>query len=301
MGCTALADTLRGWGASNLTILDLDDNRIDDQGLQALAAAITNTKLEELYLSGNLITAVGLRSLSTYFQSESCCLNALYLYRVNFGDEGAVAFAEGLMGNKSLTSLVFNSVESGITDVGWAAFSKLVCDTSDVNSTYLSNHNIKTIGEHMMFGTPLNIRRYLDLNEHPHPAIHKIIRSHSDLNMEPFFQLKLKLLPVVTSWFRSARSCMSPNIGLRELTQRHILQNRELSALYKFVLGMPSLVVTSYWQQLLANVQTKRMWLDEERRKLDFDEEAARERLGCRPGREGSTHLVSCSKRRRQV
>jgi|SaaInl74LU_5_DNA_1037368.scaffolds.fasta_scaffold09059_2 hypothetical protein len=94
---------------------------------------------------------------------------------------------------------------------------------------------------------------------------------------------------------------MSPSTGLRESTQERILQNRELSALYKFVRGMPALTVVAYWQQLLANVQTKRLWLDEERRKLDFDEEAARERLGCRPRSEGSSDLVSGAKRRRQV
>ena len=115
MGCTALADTLRGWGASNLKHLDLDGNGIDDQGLQTLAAGITNTKLEELYLSDNLITAVGLRSMSDYFQSESCCLKTLSLYFVNFGDEGAVALADGLIGNKSLTSLCFHPHQSGIT------------------------------------------------------------------------------------------------------------------------------------------------------------------------------------------
>eukprot|EP00985_Skeletonema_marinoi_P010702 scaffold5026_cov215-Skeletonema_marinoi.AAC.1 len=229
MGCTALADTLRGWGASNLKTLDLDDNRIDDQGLQALAAAITNTKLEELYLSGNLITAVGLRSLSTYFQSERCCLETLYLYRVNFGDEGAVALADGLMGNKSLKCLDFHPDQAGITDVGWAAFSKLLCDPSDVNSTYLSNHNIRTIGD---YSAPLDIRRYLDLNGHPHPAMNKILKSHPDLEMEPFFQWKLKFLPVMVAWFERAQGNES----------EQSIESRKLSSMYDFVRGMPMLV-----------------------------------------------------------
>eukprot|EP00984_Skeletonema_dohrnii_P011987 scaffold4822_cov93-Skeletonema_dohrnii-CCMP3373.AAC.5 len=303
MGCTALGETLRGWETSNLMTLDLDNNGIDDQGLQALAAGMADSALTSLRLSGNLITGVGLRSLSTYFQSESCCLKTLNVYRITFGDEGAVALADALMGNKSLTSLYFNSVDSGITDVGWAAFSRLLCDTSNANNIYLSNHSILKIGEYQMVNTPLDIREYLELNGRPHPAIHKILKSHPDLDMEPFFfQWKLKLLPVVINWFRSARSCMSPSTGLRrKSTQRHILQNRELSALYKFVRGMPALTVVAYWQQLLANVQTRRLWLDEERRKLDFDEEAARERLGCRPRSEGSSDLGSGAKRRRQV
>eukprot|EP00984_Skeletonema_dohrnii_P031463 scaffold23977_cov123-Skeletonema_dohrnii-CCMP3373.AAC.3 len=306
-GCTALADTLRGWGASNLKHLDLDGNSIDDQGLQVLAAGVTNTKLEELYLSDNLITGAGLRSMSDYFQSESCCLKTLNVLRNDFGDEGAVALADGLMGNKSLTSLHFIPHQSGITNAGWAAFSKLLCDPSSINSTYLSNHNIGTIGEHIMkHNTPFNIRRYLDLNENPHPAMNKILKSHPDLDMEPFFQSKLKLLPVVVNWFQSARSRMLAN-NLEETVQRDSLKSKELSALYKFVRGMPSLTVISYWQQFVMNAQAKRRRIDDERRRLEderrrlyYDEEAAWLRLGGRPRSEGNSTVVSGSKRRRQ-
>eukprot|EP00984_Skeletonema_dohrnii_P010898 scaffold4287_cov110-Skeletonema_dohrnii-CCMP3373.AAC.1 len=298
-GCTALADTLRGWGASNLKTLDLDDNGIDDQGLQTLAAGIANTKLEELYLSDNLITAVGLRSMSDYIQSDSCCLKNLHLHRVNFGDEGAVALADALMGNKSLTSLHLIPDESGITDAGWAAFSKLVCDPSSINNTFLSNHNIKRIGDKGMYGTPLDIRRYLDLNElldRRHAAIHKILESHPDLDLEPFFQWKLKLLPVVMNWFQSARSRMVANdlIGESIQRQRQSLPSRELSALYKFVRGMPALTVISYWQQQVINIQAKR-------RRLDIEEETAWVRLGGRPRDEGKVECIQIgAKRMRQ-
>jgi len=307
MGCIALGDTLRGWGESNLKYLDLDGNAIGDQGLQALLTAMTNSTLEQLYLSNNLITAVGLRSLSDYFQSESCCLKSLYLSRINFGDEGAVALAEGLNGNKSLTSLYFDPHQSGITHDGWAAFSKLVCDTSNVNNIYLSNHIIRTIGDHEMFSTPLEIRQYLELNGYLHPAIHKIFKSHPDLDMNPFFQWKLKLLPVVVDWFENCRSCMMYVNDPQEMMQRQSLPSRELSALYKFVRGMPSLVVTSYWQQFVVNAQAKRRRIDDERRRLederrmlDYDEEAAWLRLGGRPRIEGNSNLVSGSKRMRQ-
>jgi len=294
MGCIALADMLRGWGTSNLKTLDLDGNGIDDQGLQALAAGMTNTKLEALYLSDNLITGVGLRSFSTYFQSESCCLNTLFLYRVNFGDEGAVALAEGLMGNKSLKCLDFDPDESGITGVGWAAFSKVLCDPTSINNTYHSNHSIVMIGDNLD-STPLDIREYLDLNECPHPAIYKMLESHSDLDMNPFFQWKLKLLPVVINWFRSASSgMMHVNYPQEESTQRQNLQSRELSALYKFVRGMPALTVVAYWQQQVINIQARR-------RRLDVEEETAWVRLGGRPRDEGNVEFIQIgTKRMRQ-
>eukprot|EP00984_Skeletonema_dohrnii_P025543 scaffold14722_cov73-Skeletonema_dohrnii-CCMP3373.AAC.2 len=305
-GCTALRETLQGWGTSNLTILDLDKNPIDDQGLQELVAGITNAKLEELWLSNTLITGAGLRSLSTYFQSESCCLRTLDLTRIDFGDEGAMVLADGLRGNKSLTNLYFIPDESGITDVGWAAFSKLLCDPSSINSTYHSNHSIKRIGEN----TPLDIRQYLELNRNPHPAMNKILKSHPDLDMEPFFQWKLKLLPVAINWFRRRARSRLANFSVRV-----ILPSRELSALYKFVRGMPSFAVTSYCQQLVMNAQAKRRRiddelrrlederrrLDDERCKLDYDEEAAWVILGGRPtSSEGNSTVDSGSKRRRQ-
>eukprot|EP00957_Ditylum_brightwellii_P201152 15324283-Ditylum_brightwellii.AAC.2 len=64
----------------------------------------------------------------------------------------------------------------------------------------------------------------------------------------------------------------------------------------------------SYWQQFVMNAQAKRRRIDDERRRLEderrrlyYDEEAAWERLGGRPRIEGSSNLVSGSKRRRQV
>eukprot|EP00984_Skeletonema_dohrnii_P034230 scaffold33508_cov96-Skeletonema_dohrnii-CCMP3373.AAC.6 len=309
-GCTALGETLQGWGTSNLTILDLDKNPIDDQGLQELVAGITNAKLEELWLSDTLITGAGLRYLSTYFQSESFCLRTLDLTHIDFGDEGAMVLADGLRGNQSLKNLYFIPDESGITDVGWAAFSKLLCDPSSINSTYHSNHNIERIGEN----TPLNISQYLELNRNPHPAMNKILKSHPDLDMEPLFQWKLKLLPVVVDWFESARSRVLAN-DLGESIQRDSLPSRELSALYKFVRGMPAFAVTSYCQQLVMSAQAKRRRIDDELRrlederrrldgercKLDYDEEAAWVILGGRPtSSEGSSTVDSGSKRRRQ-
>eukprot|EP00985_Skeletonema_marinoi_P008567 scaffold3912_cov191-Skeletonema_marinoi.AAC.3 len=296
MGCIALGDSMQGWGASNLAFLDLDNNAIDDQGLEALAAGMTNTTLTTLHLSGNLVSGAGLRSLSTYFQSERCCLETLSLYGVNFGDEGVVALADGLMGNKSLTSLRFKPYESGITDVGWAAFSRLLCDTSYVNSTYHSNHNIKRIGEPMMHTTPHDIKQYLVLNVRPHAAIHKILKSHPDLDMEPFFQWKLKLLPVVINWFRSVSSGMMHVYYPQEFSNslRQNLQSRELSALYKFVRGMPALTVISYWQQQVINIQARR-------RRLDVEEETAWVRLGGRPRDEGNVEFIQIgAKRMRQ-
>eukprot|EP00986_Skeletonema_menzelii_P013086 scaffold7435_cov74-Skeletonema_menzelii.AAC.2 len=315
IGCIALGDTMRGWGASsNLKSLNLYDNAIDDRGLQALVAGMTNSPLEELNLDSNLITGVGLRSMNPYFQSGNCRLRNLRLYFINFGDEGALALADGLKGNKSLRRLQFHPCESGITDVGWAAFSKLLCDPSSINNTYHSNHNIDQIGYCFANeGTPPDMLHYISVNHlsrHPHEAaIRKILISHPDLDMEPFFQSQwnLKLLPVVIDWFKCARSGVLPiDLRVTKQRQRVSLRSIELSALYKFVRSMPALTVISYWQQVVANTQVKRRRIDDEMRRLDserlrsyHDEEAAWVRLGRPISEESSSSLVRGLKRMR--
>ena len=61
-----------------------------------------------------------------------------------------------------------------------------------------------------------------------------VMSCHSDIPVEVFFQYKLKLLPFLVNWFVGfgAPKCRS-------------LQKRELSAVYKFIRGMPMLVVDS--------------------------------------------------------
>ena len=150
---------------TSLKSLNLCGNTIDDEGLQGLVEGMTNyCSLQTLYLSDNhLITAVGLRTLPAFFQSDNCCLKELWLFGINFGDDGAVALANGLIGNESLINLRFDW--SGITARGWAAFSKLLCDTSSVNNTYLSNHTLVEIGGFSNVGNPSTILEYLMLNK----------------------------------------------------------------------------------------------------------------------------------------
>jgi len=65
---------------------------------------------------------------------------------------------------------------------------------------------------------------------------------------------------------------------------------------------MPDLVMISYWQQLIVNIQAQKRRLDDEMRRLDVEEDAAWVRLGGRPNIERSRELVSGgAKRMRQV
>ncbi|KAK1734041.1 leucine-rich repeat protein [Skeletonema marinoi] len=245
--------------ATRLKSLNLRSNAINDEGLQALADGMTTrcslTKLDFAY--NHSITAVGLRSLAPFFRSDNCCLVELGLWGINFVDDGAAALADGLMGNESLTKLyftLFSSYGLAMTARGWAAFSKLLCDTASVNNTYLSNHTLVAIGECSMDGTPPDILEYLTFNKMQScdAAICKILDSHPDIDIKPLFHWNLKCLPLVVRWLEKAK----PYLGyVNESTGT--FQCRQLSALYKFVRGMPLLTVDGYRGKEMKEIESK--------------------------------------------
>ncbi|KAK1735903.1 leucine-rich repeat protein [Skeletonema marinoi] len=241
---------------------------IGDDGLNALALGLShNSHLKYLDLSGNrAITSVGLRSLKQYFQSPSCALEKLIIYSIDFGDEGAYALADDALGqNKSLKVLIFD--ERGITTKGWDAFLKLLCDSSSPNSIYLSNHTLRDLGG---FGDESEIRTsvldWLKMNEDCETsnvaAKAKIMHFFADLDMVPLFQWKLKFLPLVKSWFDTVASPNDIAANIR---------NRELSAVYQFVRGLPLLVANDFQHYLTRQVERIRAQiseLEEEERRL---------------------------------
>ena len=64
-------------------------------------------------------------------------------------------------------------------------------------------------------------------------AIRKILKTHDHFEMKPFFQWKLKFLPVMVAWFERAQGNESEKS----------LESRKLSSMYDFVRDMPMLVV----------------------------------------------------------
>eukprot|EP00574_Skeletonema_japonicum_P003091 CAMPEP_0201723462 /NCGR_PEP_ID=MMETSP0593-20130828/7519_1 /ASSEMBLY_ACC=CAM_ASM_000672 /TAXON_ID=267983 /ORGANISM="Skeletonema japonicum, Strain CCMP2506" /LENGTH=396 /DNA_ID=CAMNT_0048214579 /DNA_START=22 /DNA_END=1209 /DNA_ORIENTATION=+ len=202
IGCTTLGTLLGSGELNNLTSLDFRGNPIDDNSLEMLAAGlVNNTTLGTLSLSGNpSITGGGLRCLIPFLQSESCCsLRNFYYYGNDIDDAGAAALAHGLAKNKSLETLWFDPSEDDcrMTSAGWQSFATLLCDTSSVNNTYLSNHTLKLIGESCNEGSSVHevherVRDLLRMHENASSkdeiATRKILLSHRDLDMEPFFE-----------------------------------------------------------------------------------------------------------------
>jgi hypothetical protein len=75
--------------------------------------------------------------------------------------------------------------------------------------------------------------------------------------MEPLLQWKLKCLPVIVNWFERAIHFLDQD----EIEQS--LESRKLSSVYKFVCGMPMLVIDSYQSKKMTHSR-KRKRGDEE-------------------------------------
>eukprot|EP00984_Skeletonema_dohrnii_P001471 scaffold469_cov138-Skeletonema_dohrnii-CCMP3373.AAC.5 len=251
ISCEALGALLRD-RMTNLTRLHIRGNAIDDACLQALVPGLCNSNNLEVMSISDPITAVGLRSLSPFLQSDRCILGDLNII-LRLGYAEAAALVDALKGNKSLSTV---NLLRKATDAGWSEFSKLLCDTSSINNTYLSHHNLTHIGApgYRTDDTPLDIVDLLKMNaaaaqssmRNREIAMQsltrcKIFMSHPDLDMEPLFVYKLKCLPLVAEWFRTSIQLCSDEVGSWKESVRE-LQSRELSAVYKFVRDMPLLV-----------------------------------------------------------
>mmetsp|Transcript_6179 Transcript_6179/g.9013 ORF Transcript_6179/g.9013 Transcript_6179/m.9013 type:complete len:440 (+) Transcript_6179:93-1412(+) len=210
-GLSSLSEWLQSLPMT-LQLLNVQCCRINDEGLQAFAKGAA-FHCRELDLEGNeSITATGLSCLSNSLQSESCCIETLNLFGIPsaIGDDGMKALARGLAHNTSLKSLrlgvsQFPNNDDTVPPTQWLSFSNALCDPSSVNNTYFSNHTIHAIMDEYDTDNfrPEDIDLYLRLNEqHPtYAARCKILMMHPHLDMRPFLQWDLTLLPLVLTWF----------------------------------------------------------------------------------------------------
>eukprot|EP00984_Skeletonema_dohrnii_P001466 scaffold468_cov84-Skeletonema_dohrnii-CCMP3373.AAC.1 len=194
ISCEALGALMRE-RMTNLTRLHLRGNAIDDACLQALVPGLCNSNNLEVFSISDPITAVGLRSLSPFLQSDRCILGDLNII-LRLGYAEAAALVDALKGNKSLSTV---NLLRKATDAGWSEFSKLLCDTSSINNTNLSNHYLTHIGApgYRTDDTPLGIVDLLKMNAAAQSSMRnreiamqsltrcKIFMSHPDLDMEP--------------------------------------------------------------------------------------------------------------------
>ena len=237
--CTALATLLQNT-TKQLQTLNLQINRIKDEGIEALTHAISRSQLVELDLHANPTIAIrGWRTLSTLLEMPDSNLERLIITDNDIDDEGALVFANSLRGNCKLK--ILNLWGNDFTTEGWAHFSRILCDTSSINNTYLSNHTLEGLGEytHRVGDVPTDLVLLLNLNRNNQDkgkaAMTKILQHHSHFNMQPFFEWELKVLPLMISWLEKARTRTS-NLGEK-------IKRTKLSIAYDFVREFPMLYI----------------------------------------------------------
>ena len=252
-GCKALATLLRCF-ATELRYLDLNSNQLDDEGIDVLVPVLSKcTRLKTLYINNcPTITAKGWQHLATILEAPDSNLATLSIQHRH-------AVTAALINNSKLLNLRLNVNQ--ITEKGGCeAISTLLCDTSSVNSTYLSNHTLQSVS-----GFNNSVRPLLELNERDgkkEVAMIKVLQHHNDFVMMPLFEWEFKVLPLMINWFERASSItmpegFEPNAG-----------PRKLSAIYQFVRGMPLLYVETQLRRELEVIKLNEFSLEEEQNQM---------------------------------
>ena len=243
--CTALATLLHNT-TKHLQTPNLRGNNIDDEGVEILVHAIDDSQLQVLDLSHNpTITSRGWKTLSTLLELPNSNLKNLDLSHNDLDDEGAFIYANALRENYKLKYLDLSG--NGISREGWTPFSKLLCDTSTVNNTYLSNHTLAlltldlTYNDGLLYDICENLRLNRENEDKGRVAMNKILQDHSHFNVHPFYEWEFKVFPHIINWFAKAKACAT------EFDEQ--IKKMKLSCLYDFVNEFPMLYIEPVTRQ----------------------------------------------------
>eukprot|EP00579_Thalassiosira_antarctica_P013627 CAMPEP_0201938610 /NCGR_PEP_ID=MMETSP0903-20130614/41659_1 /ASSEMBLY_ACC=CAM_ASM_000552 /TAXON_ID=420261 /ORGANISM="Thalassiosira antarctica, Strain CCMP982" /LENGTH=652 /DNA_ID=CAMNT_0048479899 /DNA_START=124 /DNA_END=2079 /DNA_ORIENTATION=+ len=203
-----------GWTAFSFILLNphtvlenlcLSSCGMNDETVSSIANALTNNcRLRELRLSSNNdVTAAGWEAFSTVLQNPNSALEKLDLQSNSINDGTMISTANSLVKNNKLKELLLDG-NYAISANGWAAFSRVLCNTSSIIATYHSNHILqKLCQEDMDIELPEDIRSLLVMNREyskRQAARQKIIKTHfscSHMNILSFVEMESKIMPFV--------------------------------------------------------------------------------------------------------
>jgi hypothetical protein len=207
-------------------VLAYNDN-INDQALDIFRNSLTNyRRLKDLEL-GEFpnVTTAGWTAFSAVLRNPNTLLEKLILALQGNNADIAVSFADALTNNKRLRKLRLDCrIEN------FAPFTRIVCNSSSIMSTYNSNHILSELSHYLSTPQPIDLASALQINRDysvSHAARLKIIKTHfsgSNINTTPFAVMELKVLPTAISW-------MGQDCGISNL-------------LFAFVRSMPLLCDT---------------------------------------------------------
>lgn len=249
-GVGALAFTLQR--CVNLREISLSSCLIDDDIVSAIVPGLKgHTQLEKLDLSCNRIGSGGCEAIAALLEGPRCNIQVLDLSNNNIDATGATTIANGLKKNDKLEGLYLDE-NFGVTWKGYNSFRNIMCDTSSLNATCLSNHTlcmIATFGRVKVAGSmlyddegiiPGSLLTLIELNGRTHDKQvvkrEKILHYHleGEFNMEPFVvdsedgAMTLKVVPHLLSWVGRSKDL------------------RSASAMYRLVQQMPASCATPF-------------------------------------------------------
>ena len=239
---------------SNLKSIVLFHCGISDEHLLPIVETVRgHDSLEKLYLMCNNVGDVGSQAIATLLEESNCNLQEINLTANQIGSQGASTLIATLSNNTKLKTLLIHSNPMGETVHD---FPMLLCNTSSINHTYLSNHTLQELyveDREKQLAPLLQLNKGIDKS---YVAIKKILRSHPNIDMEPLFELdmeegerSLKALPYVIAWFEKAAEAVASDNGVvawfssDEDNFSYDVEERKLSAIYQFARAMPLLFV----------------------------------------------------------
>jgi len=226
--------TKAGWRAlssvllsphSELEILCLSSCGMDNEAVAPIQnALVKNCRLRELSLQNNSgITPKGWEAFSTVLRNPNSALEKLDIRNNSINNYAMISLANSLTENDKLRVLLMGTCgDFSVNAIGWATFSRVLCDLSSVSATYSSNHILEQLcADRFSVMLPEDISFALSANREcskHQSARQKIIKAHfsgTDVNILPFVEMGLKVMPFVLSWM--ANDCAIDGINSDEL------------------------------------------------------------------------------------
>lgn len=118
---------------------DEGEDSADGYGILERLLMADNKKWESLNLQGNRIQMLGRTCLSDFISTNEY-IKTIILKDNMLNDQDVHLIAEALRTNSTLRSIYLESNNNDITETGWSAVRRALCNASSFNSIFGSNH-----------------------------------------------------------------------------------------------------------------------------------------------------------------
>ena len=168
------------------------------------SSLVNNCMLRHLDVSH--CDGIGWDAFSAVLQNPNSALEKVNLRFNNINADILASFANSLTHNNKLKELFLD--DNVIEDAGWKSLSNTLCNKSNINATFNSNHTLQRVRdpEYMSeYGLSSELKALLQLNREnskAEAARRKILQVHfsGDSSIQPFIDMDLKALTHAVTW-----------------------------------------------------------------------------------------------------